>query len=402
MKLPTLFTRAFTSQLDTPVAPVGMEYQSTSTLPITGVTGDVTNLLDLVLAQSTSQTYVSEQAVRGLPAAWRALNLIGHAVGVMMDSAHAYSQGGIVPTPLIVDDPNVTYPEGAYGFFFEVATTLLMHGNYIALKTAYDGDGNATQLIPVHPCTIECRITEAGFPVYKYGEKIYRSDELLHIRGLTIANDFWGVGVIAALRQSMAGSIDMQTYSNDTYRTAAIPSIILQSDETAPKLETLQQLKADWIAAFGSGQRLPVVLPKNMTANPVSWTPEDSQFLEAKQFNIAETAFAFGLDPSDLSATVGGTSQTYANIEQRNIERITSSYGPWIMRIEKSLSRLLPGDLYVRANPEALLRTDTETRFDNYAKGKALGIYSTAYIAAKENITLDGTEQNNNDLGEAA
>lgn len=325
--------------------------------------GSVTSLLGTLTTDST--TVPTESGVLGLPAAWRCLNLIANGVALMLTSAKVYDRDGIeAARPSIVARPNNLYT--SYDFWFEVTATALMHGNYIGIKADYDVDGYARQIIPVHPSLVDCRIAQAGYPIYKIGDELYLYNQIVHVRGLTIPGSWWGYGVIEAQRKALVGSIDMQNYSNSVYRTGSVPSVIISLAGKNIPQATLDQVRSDWVNAHGSGQRKPAVLPEGITVEPLSWNPEDAQFLESRMLNIAEHAFMWGLDPTDLTAAVGTSSHTYANIQQRNIERITSSYGPWLNRIEQTWSDLLPDEIYVRGNPEALLRTDVTTRYEAY------------------------------------
>jgi phage portal protein BeeE len=101
-----------------------------------------------------------------------------------------------------------------------------------------------------------------------------------------------------------------------------------------------------------------------MTVTPLSFSPADAQFLERTQLTYADIAFMFLLDPTDLTVAVGSTSTTltYANREQREIERLTHAVGPWLRRFEQAWADLLPGRRTMAFNIENLLRTDTATR----------------------------------------
>jgi HK97 family phage portal protein len=121
-----------------------------------------------------------------------------------------------------------------------------------------------------------------------------------------------------------------------------------------------------------------------MDFTPISFSPEDASFIESRHMTVAEMSFMFGLDPSDLSATIGGISQTYANIEQRSIERITNSYGPWMRRFEQSWSDLIPGGNYVRFTVDNLLRTDAKTRAEVHEINLRTGIETLDEARATE------------------
>lgn len=344
------------------------------------------------IEQYLSSSYTStdpvptEAGVLGLPAAWRAIQLVANGVAVMMVSANVMdTDGRELDTPRLVARPNINY--GSYEYWYEAVATVLMHGNYVAVV---EGD----QVIPVHPANVSCKVADNGSTVYKIGNDNYYVNvagmppEVLHVRGLTMPGDRWGLGVIESLRKSMVGSIDLQNYANNTFRTGGMPTVGIKMAEKQITVEQANLIASQFTTTFGAGQRKPIAYAQGMEITPFSWSPVDAQFLQNVALNVALIAFAFGLDPSDLSSTVStsGATMTYSNIEQRNIERISSSYGPWLVRFEQAFSDLLPEGQHVVGNPAALLRTDMATRLDAYERGLAMGLWTRDYVQDKENI----------------
>jgi signal transduction histidine kinase len=102
---------------------------------------------------------------------------------------------------------------------------------------------------------------------------------------------------------------------------------------------------------------------------------EAAQFLQARQWGAAEIAAqVYMVDPSDLGIPVGGTTLTYANLEQRNIRRVQVTFLPWLVRLEKAISALLPQPRFVKFNVDALLRADSATRWANYKVGAEINV----------------------------
>src|SRR5207245_519817 len=113
-------------------------------------------------------------------------------------------------------------------------------------------------------------------------------------------------------------------------------------------------VQAQWLTNH-SGGRVPAVMPNTMTFEALSWSPEDLQFLQARGFTIGEIAHMFNLDPTDLGQALAGASMTYANIEQRQQQRVVDSYGPWMRRFEDEWTDLAPGGNIARLEPQRLL-----------------------------------------------
>jgi hypothetical protein len=97
----------------------------------------------------------------------------------------------------------------------------------------------------------------------------------------------------------------------------------------------------------------------------------------------------FGLDPTDLDATVGsGGSITYANREQREIERLTHSVSPWLRRFEQAWADLLPGRRSMAFNVENLLRADTLARLQASEIALRSGVFTLDDARGVERLPL--------------
>lgn len=334
--------------------------------------------------QSAAMT-VTQEGLLGLPAAWACVNLIAHSCATMMHCADVFDAAGneINPTPEIIASPNAMYNSG-YEFYYEIISTLLIHGNFIGVL--YDG-----QIVPVHPSYVYCRIGNDGFPVYRIGEYMYGPQDILHIRGFTMPGTWWGQGVIQAQRAALAASVNMQGFASTTYSSGAVPTAVIKLDAKNVPAETLHQVGNDWQNSFGYGNRKPVVLPQGIDVQPLAWSPEDSQFLQSRQFNIAEIALMFGLSPVDLTSTIGGQNLTYANVSEVNLERVKRSFAPWVMRVEQAFQKLLPLGYKLVADPEALLRMDTKSRYESYQVALAGGWLTVEEVRQMENLPPLGT-----------
>jgi hypothetical protein len=121
-------------------------------------------------------------------------------------------------------------------------------------------------------------------------------------------------------------------------------------------------------------------LDAGATWKPTGISNEAAQFLQARQWSAAEIAAqVYMVDPSDLGIPVGGTTLTYANIEQRNIRRLQVTFLPWIVRLEKALSDLLPMPRYVKFNVDGLLRGDSAARWSTYQIASNINAQAATY-----------------------
>ena len=99
-----------------------------------------------------------------------------------------------------------------------------------------------------------------------------------------------------------------------------------------------------------------------------------------RSWTAAEVAGqVFMVDPADLGIPVAGTSLTYANLEQRNIRRVQVTFLPWMVRIEKAISGLLPQPRFMKFNVDGLLRGDSTARWAIYKTASDINAAAMQY-----------------------
>lgn len=328
---------------------------------------------------------VTLPTLQGLPAAWRAMNLIANGVAAMAPLQHLQADG---ITPVALPAPVLRRPNslmGSFDFWHSAVCHALSSGNFVALLADFDSFGYARQLVPVHSSWVNCRLHD-GLPIYDIGDRTYGYDEVFHVRAFTVPGDPWGIGVVTNFRRALGAHLDQQNYAAATWQTGAVPSGILKQKRPNMSQGKIDEAKTAWIAEYGAGRRSVAVLnDEQWEFEPIAWTPEDAQFLESRQFSVAEMAFMFGLDPSDLAATIGGTSQTYANLTDRLATRVTEAYGPVLARFEDAACDIVPGGTIARFRRENLTHANRAALFAEQAAGIAAGILTRDEARAESN-----------------
>lgn len=311
----------------------------------------------------TVAPFISEFQVLGLPAANRAVNLISNGVAAMSPLEVRAPNGidVIEPNPPVCERPNATI--GCFAFWHQAVAQWLMRGNFLGINADFDSNGYARQVVPV-PISISYAVYERGLPVYYIGGVRYEAYEVTHVPNFLVPGSPWGIGAVAQFRRAISQQLDQQHMAADIYRRGSVPSVVLTTDRPRQDDDQAAEVKSDWIAAMGQGQKVPAVLPAGWTMEKLEWSPEDLEFLQSREFSIAEMALMFNLDPSDLGSAFASASgvQTYANIEQRQIGRVTDTYQAPMRRFEEAWSDLIPGANKARFCPDNAMRLDAETR----------------------------------------
>jgi HK97 family phage portal protein len=105
------------------------------------------------------------------------------------------------------------------------------------------------------------------------------------------------------------------------------------------------------------------VLGKGLKYERVSVNPSEAQFVESQHFTIEEICRIFGVQPRKVGHAMSGSSVTYANIEQSQIDHQIDAVFPWASRIETALSSVLPKPQFSKFNLDAQIRVDLISRY---------------------------------------
>lgn len=331
---------------------------------------------ELSAESSTWRQYPSEHTITGLAGPWAALRKISHACAQMMVGAEAYAADGTTvlnPQPIVLEDPCAGYD--SFDYWREMFTHGLARGNWIGVRYDFDPAGYPRQVMPVPMDSVAAR-WESGYPVYSIGGIDFDRSEIVHVRfGYTIPGEILAIGVVEAHRRGLQAHLDQQRMAGSVWSEGGVPSGIVQLDTDQVTTTTATTIKSNWISAHG-GRRTVGVIGKKMTYVPIPWSAQDAQFLESRQFSIAEAALMFGLRPEDLGATFAGAAgaQTYGNRTDDALQRIVDSYTPLMLPVEQAWSRLISGRNFIKGDAEALLRSTPKDRMELHKLAQEVGV----------------------------
>ncbi|HWL44533.1 MAG TPA: phage portal protein [Ilumatobacter sp.] len=331
------------------------------------------------LAQSA--TTVTDTTVSGLAAVQAAVDLVSHAVASMLVEAEVFNaRGELVPTPTVIARPSSLMP--AFEWYTGLVAVTIMRGNGLAVLADFDATGQARQLVPTHPDAVALDVSK-GVPEYTINGQGYDFGDVLHVRHGAAWGSLWGRGVIERYRSALQRQLAESEWSRSGFMSGGVPSAVISLDKDVVTNDEAETVQERWIDRHTSGTRKPAVIGKLMKVEPISWTPEDAEYVEARKTSVAEAALMVGLHPADLGASLGG-SLDYTNLTDRQLARLMHSFQPWARSVEEAMSDLLPAGHYVRAKAEALLKVSTKERYEIYTMGKALGLWTDEELREEE------------------
>ncbi|WP_326659610.1 phage portal protein [Streptomyces sp. NBC_00385] len=281
-------------------------------------------------------------------------------------------------------------------FWAQVMGWMLTRGN-AAVYIERNNGGRPVGLWPVSWPNVETRRVRAtGELVYQVTVDddewapiredggLVRAENLLHFRSFGVGGTE-GLSPIGMARQSIGTGWAATSYIGSFFQRDASPggTISVPGALTDGQFERLLRQWNDNHEGFDNAHRIGV-MEGGAKWEKTSLSPADAQFLEVYKMTRSEIAGIYGVPPH-LIGDVERSTSWGSGIEQQSLGYVIYSLMPWLTRMERTVQRLL-GDpsLYMKFNPDALLRGDSAQRNAGYALGRQWGWYSVNDIRAKE------------------
>jgi HK97 family phage portal protein len=270
-----------------------------------------------------------------------------------------------IPMPRELSDLGGT-GHGLPDFLWQVIYCWGLRGNTVGLIVTRDRFGNPTTIDLQHPDDVGVSQDDKGRLAWTIRGRRVDSDDVWHKRVYPTPGRVLGLSPIALHAVTVGQGIAAQNFGMQWFLDGAHPSSILTNDDAKMVDQEQARTVKDRFMAAIRGTREPVVLGGGWKYQQVQIAAGESQFLETQKYTAAECARIYGPGMPELLGYETGGSMTYANIEQRSIDLLKYTIDPWLVRLERVLTELLPAPQYVKFNRNALLRTDTLTRFQAY------------------------------------
>lgn len=320
----------------------------------------------------------------GLSMVYRAINI--HAISAKQMSIDVYRNGTIIESPAYVRQPDVKITRPA--FIEQSIVSLATTGNAF-WEIKRDQAGRIMNLEVLNPLNVTINDNEDG-SIQSYRvvsgskEKVLRPERVQHLSLMRVPGSNWGLGPIQSAKRELKGAVDVRDYASYWFEESGIPSGVLKSDQVlSPDQATAA--KNAWNATAGAKNGV-AVLGQGLSYAPIFLSPSDAQFIETQNWNVTQIARLFGVPASLMLADTAGSSMTYQNVEQDWIGYIRFSLMTYLIEIEQAFTSLLPRGQEAHFNIEALLRSDTLTRYNAHKIGLEAGFLTIEEVRAIEGL----------------
>lgn len=296
---------------------------------------------------------------------------------------------------LLHDSPN---PDMTASSYRETVTAhaLMCEHSYSRIERSRSDPSRIIALWPLMPLSIRKDKDSRGRPVYissDPGSKTYQQSDIFELHGFGLTGTD-GLSIMQYARETIGLGVALQEYAVRFFAQDQTPNLVL----THPgKLgaDGLKGVKKAW-ADHGQGPdswHTPRVLQEGMKAEQMHPDAEKSQLTAQRSFQLLEVCRFFRMPPHKL-AELGRS--TWGNLEEQNIQYVTETLRPWLVRWEQSMKMWLFGtqsDFYAEHSVEGLQRGSFMTQTTGFAQMLDKGVYSINEVRKLWNLNpIDGGE----------
>ena len=353
------------------------------------------NLWRFAGQQTTAGEDIDEQSALTYSAVFNAITLISRTIATL--PLHLMQTQGKNTNPATSHNLYRVMHSVANKYMTAQVLREVMMAHVLAWGNAYaeivrDGYGRIIQLWPITPDRVEPKM-EKGELVYEIridGDSIVMPREkILHIAGLGF-DGFVGYSVISMARQSIGLGKAMESFGALYFGQGTHPGVVVSHPGklSEPAHNNLKDSLTSAYSGLGKAHRL-MLLEEGMKIDKIGIPPNDSQFIEGRQFSVTEIARWFNLPVHKLKEM---SKSSFNNIESEQQSFVTDALLPWSVCLEQNYNMQLltlldyKNGYYFKHIFEGLLRGNSKDRAEFYSKMFGIGAMTINEIRSKEDL----------------
>lgn len=262
-----------------------------------------------------------------------------------------------------------------------IVSTIMRFGNSCSLIIRNEGGDRIVRLLPL-PYEVVERIWRGPDPAGGRSpvklikivglEEPLTSDEVLHIPGISW-DGICGMSPIDAAREAIGIGLAAEEVAGRLYDSGLLHGGFLKAlgPATEPQVALAKQRWKDKVGGLVRAYEV-AVLSEGWDFVPNTIPPKDAQFIESRQFSVAEIARLYRMPPSLLFEYMGTGN---VDAEKMGDQWVRFGLGQFLARIEDRLSlHLLPRGTFCEFDADGLMRGST------IDQAKAMNLEVTAGI----------------------
>ena len=231
---------------------------------------------------------------------------------------------------------------------------------------------------------------------YKVNDTVYAAADMLHIPGFSF-NGITGISVITAAANSLGVNLNSQEYAAEYYNSKGIGTGVVTSSVSMTD-DAKSRLGSALASVFNNKENYKIpIIDEAAQFQHINITPQESQFIQTHKQGVEEIARWLNISIHKLKVLDNINNSITENLE---IQHISDSVLPWAIKFEQEYStklftpREIAANIYIKANINALLRSDTKTKGEYFGKAISWGWLTRNEVRALEELNpLDGLDE---------
>jgi hypothetical protein len=215
---------------------------------------------------------------------------------------------------------------------------------------------------------------------------IVSAKEMLHLTEIRKPGALRGLSRVNELKENLGLASSLQSFAARFFGQGSTTSGVIEypGNLTTEQAKSLQNSFDSTHRGFRKAHKTGI-LSGGAKFTKTGVNPDEAQMLESQKFQVESIARLFRVPPHMIGVTTPGA-QSYASIEQNNINFVVHTLRPYIEKLEEAYSTLLPADAFLKFNVDGLLRGDFTTRITGYSVGLQAGFYSVNDVRRFEDL----------------
>ena len=340
------------------------------------------------LGYNTATSYSNSQAMR-LSTAYACTNLLSNSVALLPIKIVKYVDGRKVevndhPLQKVLNlTPNKKYNK--FNFMKLLIESVILNGNgYIYIQR--DEKLNVVGLELIDPSYVTPLPQEDGSVKYLVSGMKAAVDSVNMIHIFQHCDEMMnGISVIKYADMALAGAYAKEKHSDNFFKGGAgLMGVLKASSPLTDAQKT--QIAQSWersISKTASGGV--AILPQGLDFQSISVSPEDSQLLEARAYDVVQICRFFNVSPLKV---FDYSHMSYSSLEQVSLSYLQDSVLPYTQLLEDELNRKLfkpseVGKYGVDFDYTEIIQADKKAEADYYRQLLVNGILSINEVRNK-------------------
>lgn len=274
-------------------------------------------------------------------------------ISTMVSQMHldVYRDGKKIKTPALIANP--IEGESQCSFVQQCVWSLALWGNaYVRL---YGTPVSSVEVLD--PDAVVVDRDESGRARYWINGKVVDRKKICHMRLDRLPGALLGHGPLQGAVGELRAAIRLDKFMQTWFNTEGIPKgVITTSQQLNP--EASRKFIEAWEAFVNEHKN--IIMPLGMKYEQLAAKPIELQFQDVAEANVRNIARIFGIPAANLLSSLEGSSMTYTNYIESNLQFMQNTLSRYMNEIEHCLSELLPRSQYVKFNEDELLRMSPE------------------------------------------